>query len=297
MVLRALCVVGLVATVACSGSSSSSGGGGTPVSTDTAIAAQCKDGGEGFTADGWTRTIGPDFVTATSGDVGLAIVYSFPIDDPLRNASHFAEGVWDKLLGGEYTAGQRSSGGDGAGLLPYSEGPAVENATGNPVYLMVVAARDNGITFPVVAVAPSKQALEAKVASADALAALRGLNYFPLSCSGVGGSWTSSSVDAAATYDASGTFTGIFVSSLRLDVTFAASGQYTFKAKVSTNTGVQREDETGSFAVGDQLITLNGSSGKKTNFDAGFVAVRGGIALQITDQQYVGDRWLLFRGP
>ena len=294
---RALLLSIAIVLAACGGGGSSSPTGPGTVSTDTSVAAKCRDGGDGVVRDGWTRTIGDDYVTAKNGDVALAIVYSFAIDDPMRNAAHFAEGAWDKLLGAEYTVGQRSSGGDGAGLLPYSEGTAVEIASGNPVYVMVVAPRSNGIVYPTIAIAPSQQALKAKVASPDALAALRGLNYFPLDCTGVGGKWTSSSVDAVQTYDANGYFTGINVTSLRIDVAFDPSGQYSFKAKVTSNTGVQREDETGTFTVGGQLITLNGSAGKTTNFDAGFVAVRGGIALQITDQQYVGDQWLLFRAP
>jgi hypothetical protein len=294
---RSLLVSAILLLAACGGGGSSSPTGPGNVSTDTSVAAQCRDGGAGVVRDGWTRTIGPEFVTAKKDDVALAIVYSFAIDDSIRNAANFAEGVWDKLLGGEYTAGQRTSGGDGAGLLPYAMGPAVEIATGNPVYVMVVAPRSNGIVYPTIAIAPDQQALEAKVASPDALANLRGLNFFPLDCTGVAGKWTSSSVDAVQTYDANGYFTGITVTSLRIDVAFDPSGQYSFKAKVSSNTGVQREDESGSYTIGDQLITLNGSSGKTTNFDAGFVAVRGGIALQITDQQFVGDQWLLFRAP
>lgn len=84
-------------------------------------------------------------------------------------------------------------------------------------------------------------------------------------------------MNAVATYDATGSFTGIQVSSLQINVALAASGQYAFKAKVSSNTGVAREDEAGTFSVGDQSIMLNGTTNPAS--------------------KYRGDQWLLFRAP
>lgn len=246
-------------------------------------------------SEGWTRTIGADGVSAKNGDVGAVIAYSLAIDDQLRAAPHFAEGVWDKLIGDDYTAGTRTSGGDGSGELAFSEGAATDKASGSQVYVMVVSERNNGIAFPIIAVAADQATLKAKLPTATSVNELRRLNAFPLRCTGLAGGWTSSDVSAAETYDASGSFTGLVVSALRIDLSFTADAKYTRKISVYQNTSEVKEDDSGSYAATDTAITLTSSAGKTTNYGASYVAVRGGLALYIQNQQFSGDNFVLYR--
>lgn len=269
-------------------------GSTTPAST--AIAARCLDGGAGDVKDGWTRTIGPGSVSAVSGNIGVAIVYSLTIDDELRAARHFAEGVWDRLLGDEYTVtGTRTSGGDDGGLLPFSSGTAVDKATGDTLHITVTASRYDGIAYPVVALAPDEATLAAKLATPEAIDAMRAYNAFPLSCGTAVGKWTTSSTNAVVTYDRGGFFTGIKVSSLQIDVAFDDALHYDWKAQVTDNSGQVSERENGAYTATEQQIDLASTDGKNTTYDAAFVAVKGGIALSITNRQFSGNRWVLYR--
>lgn len=282
----------LLLLVACSSSSSTSSPPSTTPSNDTstAIAAECLEGGAGVTTDGWTSTIGNDAVSTTKGNVGVAIVYALTIDDELRSASHFAEGVWDKLLGPDFTAGTRTSGGDGTGLLAYASGTATEKASGKTVFVTVTADRNNGIAFPVIAIAPDEATMKATLATPDAISSMRRYNFFPLSCTGIVGTWSTSSLTA------NDTNAGIKVSSLQLDLTLSASSTYMLDAKVSTNTGSEQEHDTGSYTSAAQELAFTSNAGfRNKTFDAGFVAVKGGVGLYVVDRAFAGDAWLLFR--
>lgn len=291
-----------------SGPSAQSDGGADPLgdagasedagTTTFAISPDCVQGGAGVTYNGWTMVITNDFVAAKNGDVIVAIAYSLSIDDGLRAADHLAEGVWDRLIGDEYTAGPRTSGGDGFGLIAYSSGPATENATGASVFIAVSVERHNGTALPVIAVAPDEATLRALLPTPESVAEMRRYNAFPLRCATLGGRWTSSSVDAYNTYDVFGFFTGLVVSALRFDASFDSATHYTFRAKVTTNTGSQNEVDEGTYAATDTTIHLTSSAGfRDKTYDASFVGVRGGIALYIVDEQFSGDAWLLLRAP
>lgn len=265
----------------------------TPGSTD--IAARCVEGGEGATKDGWVRTIGSEGVTASDGHVAVVIVYSLPIDDAMRSAPHFAEAVWDKLIGDDYRAGTRTTGGEDYGQNAYASGTAVDKTTGDSIFVSVVAPRDNGVVYPVIAVAADEATLTAKLANADAVAAMRAYNSFPLSCASIVGNWTTESVNAVQTYDASGSYTGIKVSSLQIDLALDASHHYDWHANVTDNTGSQDESASGDYASDEGTVVLKSDEGKTTTFDAGFVAVKGGLTLSIVDRQFSGDAWVLYR--
>ncbi|MBX3193385.1 MAG: hypothetical protein KF819_40760 [Labilithrix sp.] len=293
----------VVAALACSSTNSSKNdddnnsstpdAGGDGATTDpgsTSLAAECVEGGAGVTKDGWTRVIGGDFVTAKSGDVLVAIVYALTIDDELRAASHFAEGVWDRLLGADFTPGARTSGGDRAGELAFSSGTATEIATGAKVFITVTADRSNGVAFPVIAIAPDEATLTGALPTQTSVSEMRRYNYFPLSCTGIVGTWSTSSLTAVDTN------AGVKVSSLRLDLILDAASTYTLDAKVSTNEGSEQETDTGSYTSAQQEIALTSKAGfRNKTYDAGFVAVRGGVGLYIVDREFSGDAWLLFR--
>lgn len=278
-----------------SGTSGASSSGGS-LTEDTSVNARCLEGGAGDVKDGWTRTIGADGVTMLNGNVGVAVGWSLQIDDQLRAAPHFAEGVWDRLLGDEYEVqGTRTSGGDDFGQIAFSSGFAKEKASGSVIYITLTASRDNGVAFPVAALAADDLVLKQKFANPADIDAMRAYNAFPLSCSSIVGKWTTNNSNAVALYDKYGSFTGIKVSSLQIDASFDTAKHYEWNVTVTDNTGVQAEDESGQYASGDLNIDLSSIAGKATNYDAAFVAVKGGLALSVVNKQFSGNRWVFYR--
>jgi len=119
-------------------------------------------------------------------------------------------------------------------------------------------------------------------------------NFFPLECGSVVGSWSTSFSVAGASASA---VTGISVSSHRLDLTFTEAGGYHRDESANIDTKSEKVLEGGTFSAGDQELVLTSEGATMTSFDAGYVALRGGLALSLVNRQFTGQRDLLLRGP
>lgn len=254
------------------------------------IAAACADGGAATVVDGWSRAIHEDSLALENDGTKVELYYAFELTDALRAGGDVPPNVWDALLGSRYRVKSRAT---GSGVVPIATGDAVDIASGNDVFIAVAPTVSNGVARPVVVIAPSRAAFESSFPTADAVTAMHRYNALPLSCAGLDGAWTSSFSSAAATYGATGAFTGITVSSLSVELSFT-DGTFKLHTKAFANGASEVVDDDGKYVSEDYGVTLEGKRGP-TAYDAAFVAVKGGLALFLENRALSGDRQVLYR--
>lgn len=281
------------AATASSGASGSDGGanpGSGP--TDGSVASACTDGGPSTVVDGWSRAVREDDLALEKDGIKVELHYALELTDALRAGGDVPANVWDALLGSRYRVKSRTT--STSSSTPIAVGDAVDLATSQAVFVAVAPTSENGVARPVVVVAPSRAAYQSAFPSDDAVAAMHRYNALPLSCAGLAGAWSSSFSSAAATYAASGAFTGITVSSAGVELGLQDGAKYTMHTKAFANGASETTDDAGTFVAEDYGLTLTGKSGA-TEYDAAFVAVKGGVALFVENRAFSGDRWVLYR--
>lgn len=281
----------------------SNGGGGATAGSDsgstaspgvTGIADECVNGGPSTAVDGWSRAIRADDLEMQKGAMRVELHYSIEMTDALRAGGGDVSGnVWDFLLGSRFRVKSRTIA-NGTANEQFAYGDAVDLATNAPVFIGVAPVVSSGVARPVIVIAPSRMEFDANFPSVASVVDMHRYNALPLSCTGLDGGWTSSFSSAAATYGASGAFTGISVSSLSVDLAFADASAYTLHTKAFANGEGETRDDAGQYTAQDYGLTLTGQSGA-TEYDAAFVAVKGGLALFMQNRQLAGDRYVLFR--
>ncbi|CAN5925591.1 hypothetical protein BH11MYX4_BH11MYX4_06490 [soil metagenome] len=239
--------------------------------------------------DGWKQIIGPDYVELSREDALVELDYAITLDAALLGDGHVIENLWTRVLGSRFTTGARNTSDE-----HFIYGPATETASGTPVFIGFANVSSNGVARPVAGIAKDEATFNALFANGDALFAMHRYNFFPLACGSVVGSWSTSFSVAGAS---ASSVTGISVSSHRLDLSFADTGAYHRDESANVDTKSEKVIEDGTFAAGDYALVLTSDAAKIASFDAGYVALRGGLALSLVNREFTGQRDLLLRGP
>lgn len=268
-------------------SGSSGGSSGGPAS----IARECEEGGPSTQADGWTRAVKPTHLEMTGGELRVEVHHPLQLDDVPRTI----ENVWKTLVGDRYQLqGSLTIDEAGAGLTAFAEGSTIETATGEPAFVKVTADWESGRAYPVMVVAPTESALRATLADTNAVQSLRGYNFMPLECQGLGGDWTSTFTSAAETYSPTGAYTGLAVAAATVEIQIRGDS-YTRQTRVFLNGQSSNTSDEGSLRGSGNSLVTTASDGRETAYHAGLVAVKGGFALYLVNKEFEGDRTLLYR--
>lgn len=259
----------------------------------TGVSGVCAPGADGSVADGWARTVMPDYVLLEGNGMRVELHYALAYDDVAGNGI-ITDRLWDRLLGGRYRAVQTFYGGEAFGLPYYTVGTATDLQTGDAAYVEVAESPENGLMRPAIVIARDEAAFTSAFKDSSAVVAMHRYNYLPLSCGSLAGTWTTSSSEAAEAYDATGSYTGIFVAASSLDLAISEDGRYALHEQAYVNGTASDSDESGVVEVTGQGLALTSDEGKRTDFTAAFVAVRGGLALFLQNRQYTGEQYVLY---
>lgn len=261
----------------------SSPDGGAPGSNGTGTTDCTKTA---LQTDGWTQIIGPDYVELSREDAIVELNWAIKLDDALRGGPGVLENLWTRLLSQRFSSGPRS-----IMASDLVAGPATEIASGTTGFIGLASVTFNGTSRPVVGIAKDEASFRALFKDGDGLAAMHRYNNFPLACGALEGAWSTSFTVAGAS---ASTATGLTVSSFQMDLNFAQRSYHLDQvARVDTRT--EKVIEDGTFTAGDHELVLTSSVGKVTSYDAGYVAVAGGLALSLVNRQFTGERDILLR--
>ena len=239
-----------------------------------------------LSTDGWTQIIGPDYVELSREGAIVELNWAITLDDALRGGPGVLENLWTLILGQRFTSGART-----LSSRDFIAGPATDIASGTTGFIGLAGATVNGTSRPVVGITTDEASFRALFTDGDGLAAMHRYNDFPLSCGAIEGAWGTSSIFAGLSAT---TATGLTVTSSQLDITFAREG-YRLDQVIRVDTRTERLLEDGTFTAGDHELVLTSSEGKVTTYDAGYVAINGGLALSLVNRQFMGQRDVLLR--
>lgn len=251
--------------------------------------------------DGWTSVIQNDWVLVSKGDIKVYLWYALPY-----NASDFSgtglverDYYWENYVSKYYTIETRQYKDNGEVLgsqkPSYIEGWATDKQTGerrfigmrldiapNTAYITIGSARDEASLwnqFP--------KANGGAFSPSD-LSNMSRYNKFAISESDVQGTWSKGNSSTAQWYYVTPSgyegYAGMTIAATSATFTFNNGGSYTSIHNGATGTvgnlSTFQQNYKGNYTVGNWTLTAtNRWQGKTDNFEACFVAVKGGRIL------------------
>ncbi len=248
--------------------------------------------------DGWTSTIGDDYVTITKGD--LRIVQHYKREEESKYMSVIAEETtlfWNLLVAPRYRdvtnlVVEQSNPG-GYQPINYAEAEATDIATGRRGYI-VLFNHPNRNSRWMEFMTPDKATFEREFGPYrgsgtewDRWLAMAGRNRFGVSASDFSGTWSDSFASGTGmVYAATGRSAGMLYAGGSTEITFNGAAYREMIAGAEGMVGSIRQrtvEYTGAFTVLDNwtVSLANNFAGRTRRFHAAFQGVKGGRVLNL----------------
>lgn len=251
-------------------------------------------------SDGWTATVQPDYVVVTKGNFRVFLCYQIPINDQMRQAG-IGEYFWNNYAQTLFSVAPAAVKRDDVLGIDFAEGNAIDKQNGKSVFVAMSVLRQDGNAKVVVAAAPDRQTYYNQFPRAENLGAMANSNRFAVTQTDLVGDWDGRNAPFVQMYNIyTGNAAGLNVASLSDHFKFGGNGSYTSEHSAATGmVGSQKFSElkfSGRFQTSDWEMTLtNRENGKTSVYSAYFEAVKGGRILHLTDKQYSGMQYHLFK--
>lgn len=258
--------------------------------------------------DGWTSTIEEDKVVVSKGAVKVYIYFPLAWDDNSRPKGR--DYFWDYHLSQSFRllSKQYRDGGEyiSAFQPPYIEGRAIENRTGQEVFIALYTGSGSGSMYPTLAIATDEATIRKIFPKAEHryesdLHAMRNYNKFALALPDITGYWVGGGSAALDYYNAySGNYLGMNAAVTSDEFHFNANGTYSSEHKGATGMvgtmKVYQQEYKGKIKVSNwEIVLTQRFEGATDTHYAYFEAVRGGRILHLQHKQYTAQWFHLMR--
>lgn len=255
--------------------------------------------------DGWTATIHPDYILVKKAPYTCYLFYrvvmSEEMEPPMNNIDAYfwrrdVKPRFDVLTEDRRRAEFMFS------PIEYTEGEAIDKATGRRVFVGMNVSRNSGGALNIVVVAPDKESYYKEFSQPENLERMLGYNKFAVAASDLIGHWSSSSgAFAQMYYVATGGYAGMNAVSTSAEFWIEANGTYRSEHKgASGMVGSQQffqQEYKGSYKMNGEweVKMTNRYNGKDETFHCWFEVLRVGRILHLQDVQYSGMTYQLVK--
>ncbi|MEZ5428342.1 MAG: hypothetical protein R2747_18885 [Pyrinomonadaceae bacterium] len=240
--------------------------------------------------DGWVSREDEYWVETVKGNVKVYLYYFFNLGADMRPPNgNIRDNLWQKMIAKRYKILNENE----SRRTPYTgelkEGEAIDNATGQKVYLTMVW-RGNLI----LAVTPNQQESNRLFPDENSLARMNDYNKFAVGEKDLTGTWQDGATNTQDWYDSvTGNYAGMTFASKTAVFNFYGNGTYSSVHNGATgrvgNMSSFQQEYKGKYSVSNWSLTAtNRWQGKTEVFNASFQAVKGGrlLILNNTDISY-----------
>ncbi|MDX1956391.1 MAG: hypothetical protein SFU20_12745 [Chitinophagaceae bacterium] len=243
--------------------------------------------------DGWTSTPTTDYVKVTRPGVEIRLYYA---DDGLEkirsNTQEPSTFYWNQWVLPQFNIAQaeRWSGVEYP-VIYFMQGTGVDKQTGQSCHVAIKVIYEGGAQV-VMAISQNQSAYQQLFPHPNDLNKMLGYNKFAITESDIIGTWTKNGGGGVEYYNAyTGNYAGMSALSTSDEFVFKTGGNYqsTHNSANTQNGSTQFNgiNYAGKFQASDwELHASNRVSGKTKKFLAQFIAVKGGLLLQLTDSDY-----------
>lgn len=252
--------------------------------------------------DGWNATPTEDFVKITKAETELRLHYINPaLDDARPNTIDAPEYYWSKYVEPyfEISSSQKWSGIEYP-VIYFMEGNAIDRQTGKPCFVAIKIVYSGGAR-PIVVISPNENSYRQLFAHPNSIDVMLNYNKFAVTANDIAGIWKGGGGGGLEYYHVyTGNYAGMSTISTSDEFVFNTDGTYSSSFRsASTNFGSTQfgaVDYKGKFTVTDWTITAtNRHNNKNTVFNAQLSAVKGGYLLFMSDSEYEGMKYTLFK--
>lgn len=251
--------------------------------------------------DGWTSVIQNDWVLVHKGNMKVYLFYALTYTASMfsgtgvRDRDYFWDNEVSKYF--QIETKQYRDGGEYIGSLQpdYVEGWATDKQTGERKFIAMRLGVAPNTAYITLAVAPDDRTLYQQFPNANGkytsdLGSMGGYNKFPIAAADVLGRWENGNSSTAHWYyvTPSGyeSYAGMTLAATSAVFQFNTGGNYTSIHNGATgsvgNMSTFQQNYKGRYTVSNwSLNATNRWQGKAENFDAWFVAIRGGRILKL----------------
>ncbi len=252
--------------------------------------------------DGWVSVLENDFVRTSKNNLEVRIYYpDKEVADSYSNASGktFEQYLLESYLGKEYNFQQfflRRKEAFSYGESDIFEAIATEKNSGRSIYMALTTFWESGVCQPIVAIAPSKEALYAVFSNYQTMEAMLAYNKFAVGKNELlGGTWISSGASISNYYNIyTGAFAGSSTVATTDDFIFKANDTYQSVHGIYQNGRYIKQNYNGKFSVNQwSLVATNRFNNETDEFWCEFRAVKGGVVLLLVNKKRSGNRYTL----
>lgn len=254
--------------------------------------------------DGWVSSITDDYVLVSREKVSARLYFASQITEEMRPpVGEIHDYFWNSIVIPSFNIIQAWKWEESITYFRtyYIWAEAVEKSTGQKCYIGLNVAVDNGIAYPVLAIAADKQIYDSQFPKPENIKSMLGYNRFAVSLSDLTGTWTASGSSALQYYNVyTGASAGMAFASSSDEFTFTSSAPYSSKHSGATgmvgNMQTYNQEYKGTATVTDWEISLTNRWKDKTDvFEAWFEVVKGGRILRLVDKNARGITYNLVK--
>ena len=251
--------------------------------------------------DGWTGVQEAKWVNLTKGNVQVLLHYGLDFDDAMR--ANPVEICWNLLAAERYHVKERYFYHFSALNFSYyyMEADVVDKASGQNQYVAFRIVPRNGVAHCIEIKSPDKATFTSLFPNQESIENMLYYNRFAIHPDDLTGTWNSSSSSAMMLYNVyTGGNAGMNYASINDEFTFNPGGTYKSRHVGASssygNTSHFDDHFSGNHMVTNWDITLtNRRDGRSDAYHAFFEAVKGGRILHLTNKQFSGLTFKLFK--
>lgn len=251
--------------------------------------------------DGWTAVQENSWVILSKNNVQLLLHYGIDFDDAMR--ANPAEICWNKLAAERYIEAQRFNYNYSALNFSYyyMEADVTDKKSGQTLFVSFRVVPRNGVAYCIEIRSPGKEVFNSFFPTQESIENMLNYNRFAIHYNDLTGTWNSSSSSSIMLYNIyTGGNAGMNYASINDEFIFSAGGTYTSRhvgaASSYGNTSHFNDQFSGNHIVTNWDITLtNRRDGRSDAYHAFFEAVPGGRILHLTNKQFSGLTFKLFK--
>jgi hypothetical protein len=251
--------------------------------------------------DGWTGAQEAKWVTLSKGNVQVLLHYGLDFDDAMR--TNPVEICWNLLAPNRYNIKERYN--FNYSVLDFSyyymEADVVEKASGQSQYVAFRIVPRNGVAHCIEIKSPDKATFTSLFPNQESIENMLNYNRFAIHSGDLTGTWNSSASSAIMLYNVyTGGNAGMNYASINDEFTFNSGGTYKSRhvgaSSIYGNASHFDDQFSGNHIVTNWDITLtNRRDGRSDSYQVFFEAVQGGRILHLTNKQFSGLTFKLFK--
>ncbi|MGH9946580.1 MAG: hypothetical protein ACRD6X_05210 [Pyrinomonadaceae bacterium] len=245
--------------------------------------------------DGWTSTEDEYWVETAKGNNRVYLYYFFNVTADLRPPNgNIRDNLWRSVVGKRYKILTENESRRDAFTGEWKEGEAIDNATGQKVYLAMVWHGNL-----ILGVSPNQQESYRLFPNEASLSDMSRYNKFAVGENDLTGTWTDGATNTQDWYDSNtGLYAGSTFAATSAVFNFYGNGTYSSVHNGAAgrvgNMGSFQQEYKGKYNVSAWSVTAtNRWQGKTATFNASFQVVKGGRLLILDDN--AGSRFSLVK--